>query len=134
MAKIGKGFTLLEMLIAVAIIGILAAIAIPNYQAQVENTRRSEARVALVETGHKLERCFAQFGSYNHANCTVLPPLVDHYTISIVTATANSYSLVAEASGAQSGDTRCAKLEFDHSGQQSAKDSDGNPSVAACWK
>lgn len=131
-----KGFTLLEMLITVLIIGILASIAIPNYQAQVQNTRRSDARIALIETAQKLERCFAQFGSYNHANCSVSAPTVDHYTIAILTRTASTYTLSAAASssGAQHSDTHCATLTFDHTGQQAAINSEGNASAADCWR
>ena len=136
MNKHSTGFTLLEMLITVVIIGVLAAIAIPNYQAQVEKTRRSDARIALVETSQRLERCFAQFGSYNHASCTVAAPVLEYYTISILSRTASTYSLSAavNSDGAQKKDTHCATLTFDHTGQQAALDSDGEPSPADCWR
>lgn len=136
MRRFHQGFTLLEMLITIIIIGILAAIAIPNYQAQVQKTRRSDARIGLVETAQKLERCFAQFGSYNHANCSVAVPVIDHYTISIVTRTTNAYLLSAKVTvgGAQSGDSRCATLTFDHTGHQGAKNADAQESAANCWQ
>jgi type IV pilus assembly protein PilE len=130
------GFTLIEMMMVVVIIGILASIAIPNYQSQMIKTRRNDARIGLVETAQKFERCFAQFGSYNHAGCTVTAPTLDHYTVSVITRTATAYSLsaVVVAGGPQAADTNCAKLTYDNTGLQSAKNSDDEDSAINCWR
>ena len=63
------GFTLIELLIAVAIVALLAAIAVPNYNQYVERARRADATTALTRTAGQLERCYTQFGVYNHASC-----------------------------------------------------------------
>lgn len=59
-----KGFTLIEMMIVVAIIGILAAIAYPSYQQQIRQSRRADAQAALVSLAGAMERIFSQSNSY----------------------------------------------------------------------
>ncbi|MFO8046335.1 MAG: prepilin-type N-terminal cleavage/methylation domain-containing protein, partial [Halomonas sp.] len=58
------GFTLIELMIAVAVIGILAAIAIPRYQSYVEKARRTDAMSALTTIAGQLERCYTVTSDY----------------------------------------------------------------------
>lgn len=62
--KHGRGFTLIEMLIVLAIVGILASIALPNYTSYIVRTRRTEGQVALVEAMQRQERYFGRHNSY----------------------------------------------------------------------
>jgi type IV pilus assembly protein PilE len=64
MYKKNNGFTLIELMVAVAIVGILAAIAIPNYQDSVKKSRRSDAQGALTAFANKMEQHFTQTSSY----------------------------------------------------------------------
>ena len=63
------GFTLIELMITVAIIALLAAVAVPAYTGYVEKARRSDATTGLTKIAAELERCYTQFSAYN-ARCT----------------------------------------------------------------
>lgn len=62
--KMSKGFTLIEMLITVAIIGVLAAIAVPSYQKYIESTHITAAKTALVKYGQLMTRWKLENGTF----------------------------------------------------------------------
>ena len=66
-----KGFTLIELMIVVAIVGILAAIAYPSYTEYVRKTQRAEAAAMLLEEAQAVERAFSQTGSYPAARNSI---------------------------------------------------------------
>ncbi len=61
------GFTLVELLVVVSIVGILAAIAYPSYRTQVEKTRRADAQAVLMQSAQYMERIYTESGCYNRA-------------------------------------------------------------------
>ncbi len=73
-ARTNAGFTLIELMIVVVIIGIIASIAIPNYSAYVLKAKRSEARSALLDAGAKLERYYSDNNVYAKQANTVPSP------------------------------------------------------------
>ncbi|MBS8241176.1 prepilin-type N-terminal cleavage/methylation domain-containing protein [Marinobacter lipolyticus] len=120
-----SGFTLIELMIVVAIIGIIAAIAYPSYLAQVESTRRGDAQGALASFANAMERYYTQNNTYIGADGgnsaisdTLTAPAAGvfasqspadgtpFYNLRIFNLTANSYELraVPIAGSAQAGD------------------------------
>lgn len=126
-----KGFTLIELMIVVAIIAILAAIALPAYNEQVRKSRRAEAARFAGEMQLNLERWRAENPSY--ANCVVVgcgsgtyPTSPDvtaspFYTVAIDAATATgTYYIITAAprtGSAQAGD-RCGNLTLERTVNQ----------------
>ena len=115
-----SGFTLIELLIVIAIIGILAAIAYPSYQSHMQNTRRSDAHLSLLNAAQSLERCKAT--QYSYAGCTATVSTEtseDLYTLSLTPApTASSYTIIATAKGVQTKDTACPTISLNQLGEQ----------------
>lgn len=70
-----SGFTLVEMMITVAIIGIISAIAYPSYMNSVRQSNRSEAKAELTDIAQRLQRCYTAYARYNHASCAIATQL-----------------------------------------------------------
>jgi type IV pilus assembly protein PilE len=74
--KVGRslGFTLIELMIALAVVGILASLALPSYREHVIRARQSEARAALLDDAHFLERWYTEKGTFKQSS-TAWPSL-----------------------------------------------------------
>ncbi|MEW6445753.1 MAG: type IV pilin protein [Pseudomonadota bacterium] len=133
-----KGFTLIELMIAVAIVGILAAIAYPSYQDSVRKSRRATAEGCLLELAQWMERYYTTNLRYDQSAAGVavaLPAtacrndLAEYYAFSLNAVTATTYSLQAAPQGPQSAD-RCGTLGVNQTGVRSSS----GDNVDVCWR
>lgn len=132
------GFTLLEMMIAVVVVAILAAIAYPSYVEQLRKSRRADAKLLLTLAAERLERCFAECNSYTAPACGAPCPLLPmtssegYYRIENGPINATSWTLVATpvAGKSQANDGACTSFMLTSQGTKSATGS----TAAKCWE
>lgn len=137
------GFTLIELMIVVLVVGVLMAIAYPSYQGHVIKTRRAAASACMVEAAQFMERFYTTNLRYNAtpppANVAVALPalqcgrdLATHYTIGLAAGTtATTYSIRAVPRGQQlSKDTKCGTLTINQIG---TKGKSGTASISECF-
>ena len=112
--RAGRGFTLVETLIAVSIAGILSGIAYPSFESQVLRARRSDAMAALMQTQLAQERHRADHRSYGDlaAIGARTASMSGYYAIDVAANAADGYELVATATGRQAHDTACRTLRL----------------------
>ena len=124
-----SGFSLLEVMIVVAIIGIIASIVYPSYQESVAEARRADAQANLLSLSQHLERVFTESADYRGAALPYNTSPRDggdvYYNISVPASTAVSYTLQATPVNAMAGD-RCGNLTISNIGQRGAGGND-------CW-
>ncbi len=118
MTRRPHGFTLIEMLIVVAIIGILAAVTLPSYRSYVLKGKRSDAIATLTQIQLTQEKWRATNSVYGTLAQLGLPATSSQglYTISAGNLSATSYTLTATATGTQTADTACATIALTENG------------------
>jgi type IV pilus assembly protein PilE len=135
------GFTLIELMITVAIVAILATIASVSYNSQVQKSRRTDARSAVLDLAGREEKLFSTTNAYSGAASdlgyaaagTPWPIAVgsNYYNVSVtVGAPPTTYVIKATAINSQASDGQCLTLFVDQTGLQS---STGTAPAATCW-
>ena len=102
-AKKKAGFTLIELMIAVVVIGILAAIAYPSYVDSVRKSRRADAKTALMENAQRMETFYAREAKYDNATLSSSKSPDGFYSLAL-TAAGSSYTITATPLGDQAND------------------------------
>jgi len=110
-----RGFSLMELMIAVLIVGVLAAIAYPTYTDHMNRTRRADGKAALLNMANYMEHYYTENNGYTGATVagiglTGTTSQEGYYTLSISAPTNTSYTLTATPAGVQAGDTTCGAL------------------------
>jgi type IV pilus assembly protein PilE len=134
----GGGFTLIELMIVVAIIAILAAIALPAYTSYITKTKRVAAEGCLSEHANYMERYYTTNLSYKGAalpglDCASPQRTGANYSYDLPASSlsVSTYTITATPTGAQlSRDTQCGTLSINQAGTRGAA---GSAGVAGCW-
>ena len=127
--KSHSGFTLVELMITVAVIGILAAIAYPSYTQYVIRAKRADAQAIMMENVQFLERYFTTHGSYADADLPKPQSPASgaaDYNMTTPTLSATAYVIQATPTGTFS-DPVCETLTISQTGQRT-------PSLSDCWR
>ena len=138
------GFSLLELMVTVAVAAILFTIAVPTYQAQVRKSRRTEARTAVMDLATREERYYSVNNDYSASALqlgygTADAPITDltvgsgYYQVSVVKRAAAppklaGFTVTATAFGPQLKDAACQTFQVDETGTQTSA-----PSTTDCW-
>ena len=129
-AKKINGFTLIELMISVAIVGIIASIAYPSYQNSIQKSHRSGGQAALLNLVNVMERRFTEKNYYDDPagiDPLPIPNPTPYYAITINPVTATTYTLQATpiAGTGQESDP-CGTLQIDNFGNKIA-------ATTGCW-
>lgn len=125
------GFTLIEAIIVVAIIGLLTSLAVPAYSNFTKQQRRADAHHLLRVNAQRLQRCLVLAGSYDAANCQLQVTSKEGYYTLADNRSARSWSLTAipTSRGNQNLDADCTSITLTHTG---LKDAQGS-APEKCW-
>ncbi|MEJ6473348.1 type IV pilin protein [Pseudoalteromonas piscicida] len=133
-----KGFTLIEVMIVVVIIGILSAIAYPNYTEYVRRGARADAMTLLLDAANKQEQFFVDNRAYSDDLEAIGVPTTTengYFTITLQNVTADTFRVVATATaGPVQGDQDCPAFTIDELGVRGIAGETNQDQIDRCWE
>lgn len=139
-----RGVTLVELMIVIAVIGTLAAIAVPTYRRYLIRSQRSEAKIALMQLQTAEEKFYLQYNAYttNITNAVNATPAglglqnqseTGKYTLSVASVDGQSFTATAtpRTGGGQTDDTQCINFTINERGTRGVS---GPYGPEFCWK
>ena len=140
-----SGFTLVELVMVMAIIGVLLAVGIPQYSDYMERSRRADGTSTLLDYAAEQEKWFFSRNTYTNTRGNLGPAnspegfyamTLDNNVGGLTCRGAtpfNCFEIFATAQGRQGGDEDCALFSIDHTGAKKAWDTGGSRNDDVCW-
>jgi type IV pilus assembly protein PilE len=132
-----RGLTLIELMIAVAVVALLTAIAVPNYQEYLRRAERNNAKAALIRVAQFMERAATANGLY--PGDTLVPQTIltvegGKYAVVLVSTNGATFSATAERkSGTQQANDPCGDFRITETGNRTILNASSGKTAADCW-
>jgi type IV pilus assembly protein PilE len=129
-----RGFTLIELVITMAMAAVLSSLALPSYFGHVSRAHRLEGQMALQQLMLKQEQWRSDHAAYAATAAELGAPSLQRYRIAVRDASATGYTLEAQAVGTQAQDRACTVLRVTVRGGDVVYGHDGDASAGPCWR